>query len=67
MTKVISALSPDGFEVNPTKEYATEEEAWNEIDKWMRRYERQGYYSSNNGKIPLDKLKENCKVNTTEN
>lgn len=50
-------LSPDGFTLYPNESYTNDADANSAIEKWMKRYEAQGYYSSNNGKIPLSELK----------
>ena len=63
-------ISPDGFTIHPTETYTTPEKAWIAFDEWKKRYEVQGYYSSNRGRIPLDQLKEYCRLeiyNETEN
>jgi hypothetical protein len=52
-------LSPDGFTIEFDKPYYTsKEKAFEAFDKWKKRYEVQGYYSSNNGKISLDELED---------
>ena len=56
-----NVLSPDGFAIDRVKTYGTREKAEKALDKWVKRYEQQGYYSSNNGRIPLDELKSCCK------
>jgi len=58
--KKYNVLSPDGFSIHPTDEYDSPEKAWEAVDEWMKRYERQGYYSAVSGQIPLNELKENC-------
>jgi hypothetical protein len=56
MTKY-EVLSPDGFTIEFDKPYYTsKEKAFEAFDKWKKRYEVQGYYSSNNGRIPLEEL-----------
>jgi len=50
-------LSPDGFTIEFDKPYyPSKKKAFEAFDKWKKRYELQGYYSSNNGRIPLDEL-----------
>jgi hypothetical protein len=49
-------LSPDGFSISPDKVYKTLDEVEPAFEQWKKRYERQGYYSSNNGRIHLDDL-----------
>lgn len=53
-------LSPDGFGMYRDKTFATPEKAWESFEEWKKRYEQQGYYSSNRGRIPLDELKDHC-------
>jgi hypothetical protein len=55
-------LSPDGFSIFFDKTYATKEEAMTNFWEWKKRYELQGYYSSNNGRIPLDELEKHCEM-----
>ena len=56
-------LSPDGFTIeHDPYSYNSEEEAKIALKKWMQRYNEQGYYSSNNGRIPLDELEANCQI-----
>lgn len=49
-------LSPDGFEIVPGESYSSVTEARNAFEVWKKRYEQQGYYSSNHGRIPLEDL-----------
>lgn len=62
-------LSPDGIAISYSKSYKTKEEAKIAFNEWKKRFESQGYYSSNNGRIPLDELEENCIliINHTKN
>lgn len=58
-------ISPDGlsFYSHIFDLFNSEEEARTKgIPAIKKRYERQGYYSSNNGKIPLDELEKHCKI-----
>lgn len=55
-------ISPDGFTIHPTDTYPTPEAAWEAFEEWKKRYEFQGYYSSNRGRIALDELKEYCRL-----
>ena len=53
----IEVFSPDGFTIEFGKPYyPSKKKALEAFDKWKKRYELQGYYSSNNGRIPLDEL-----------
>ena len=56
MTKY-EVLSPDGFTIEFDRPYyLSKKKAFEAFDKWKKRYEQQGYYSSNKGRIPLDEL-----------
>ena len=55
-------LSPDGFSIHHSDTYVSPEKAWEAFDEWKKRYETQGYYSSVGGRIPLDELKDHCKL-----
>lgn len=60
MNKQYNILSPDGFSIR-NEDFDSKEEAikfFREI--WIKRFEQQGYYSSNNGRIPLCDLEESC-------
>jgi hypothetical protein len=51
-------ISPDGFSLFMNKTYFTINGAEKDIKKWIKRFEPQGYYSSNSGKISLEELKD---------
>jgi hypothetical protein len=56
-------LSPDGFTIEFSPSYYTSlKKALDAFDKWKKRYEVQGYYSSNNGRIPLNDLVDYCTI-----
>lgn len=56
-------MSPDGFPFDPDDTFATEQEAWDAIKNiYCKRYETQGYYSSNRGRISLEDLPAHCTV-----
>jgi hypothetical protein len=57
-------LSPDGFTIDFNKPYYTsKKKAFEAFDEWKKRYEIQGYYSSNEyGRIPLNELEDYIKV-----
>jgi hypothetical protein len=59
MTKY-QVLSPDGFTIEFDKPYYESSQlAFEAFDRWKKRYERQGYYSSNEqGRIPLEDLED---------
>jgi hypothetical protein len=56
-------LSPDGFPIERDKAYYR---SLNELHTafviWKERFQMQGYYSSNRGRIPLDCLLEECVI-----
>lgn len=60
--KKYDILSPDGFSIHHSDTYPSPEAAWAAFDEWKKRYEAQGYYSSNRGRIPLDELQDYCKL-----
>jgi hypothetical protein len=49
-------LSPDGFSIFRDRIYKKLEDVEPAFNEWAKRYEQQGYYSSNNGRIPLEDL-----------
>jgi hypothetical protein len=59
MTKY-EVLSPDGFTIEFDKPYYESSQlAFEGFDRWKKRYEVQGYYSSNDyGRIPLEDLED---------
>ena len=60
--KQFDVISPDGFSIHFSDTYNTREEAMNAFFEWKKRYEQQGYYSSNKGRIPLDELENHCRI-----
>ena len=60
--KRYNILSPDGFEMFFDTDYATPEAAEQGFNQWKMRYVSQGFYSSNNGRIPINELRINCKL-----
>jgi len=59
--KRYDVISPDGIPIRYFN-WKTKKEAQQGLLTWMERYETQGYYSSNQGRIPLDKLESQCKI-----
>lgn len=57
-----NVLSPDGFPIHQTKQYSTIMEAENALFDWIKRFEKQGYYSYNFEKIPLQDLDRYCRI-----
>jgi hypothetical protein len=54
-------ISPDGFSIN-FDTYKTKDDAMLAFNEWAKRFETQGYYSSNNGRINLDELEKKCRI-----
>ena len=63
-------LSPDGFptwrEPYETTKNDFEQHSQNKLTEFVNRFSRQGYYSSNQRRIPLDELKECCEIRIIE-
>jgi hypothetical protein len=55
-------ISPDGFSISVDKTWSSPETAQQALTEWIKRYEIQAYYSSNNGRIPLGELESYCKI-----
>ena len=53
-------LSPDGFPIERDKTYPSIKAANRAFDLWAKRFEKQGYYSANDGRIPLNELAQQC-------
>ena len=62
MAKKFDVISPDGFSIHFSDLYDTKEDAMIAFSDWKKRYEQQGYYSSNRGRIPLNELEQHCKI-----
>jgi hypothetical protein len=58
-TKLFNILSPDGISIS-MENFSTKEEALIFFSEWKKRFEQQGYYSSNHGRIPLTELEDEC-------
>ena len=55
-------ISPDGFSIHFSDTYPSKKKAIEAFEKWKKRYELQGYYSSNYGRIPLEELHNHIKI-----
>jgi len=44
------------------KEHYSDSEVKKALKSFVERYEKQGYYSSNNGRIPLNKIVDHCSI-----
>jgi hypothetical protein len=62
MTQKYDVISPDGISIHFSDTYTSEKQAKKAFEKWKKRYEIQGYYSSNNGRIPLTELHNYIKI-----
>ena len=60
--KQFDVISPDGFSIHHSDTYKTKEEAKKALTEWVKRYEHQGFYSSNRGRIPLEELELHCEI-----
>lgn len=62
--KKYQVLSPDGITIEFDKfSYPSKVKAFEAFDKWKKRYEQQGYYSSGrHGRIPLQDLEYYCSI-----
>lgn len=62
MLEEFDVISPDGIPIHPTDTYPSRAAAKTAFTQWKKRYEKQGYYSSNGRQIPLDELEAYCKI-----
>jgi len=64
----VQVLSPDGITIEFDKwTYPSMKKAKEAFNNWKKRYEMQGYYSSNNyGRIPLNDLENYCQYKTLD-
>ena len=60
--KYYRILSPDGIDIRHDKFKYKESEVEAELKAFAKRYERQGYYSSNNGRIHLEDIVDYCTI-----
>jgi hypothetical protein len=60
--KKYDVISPDGFSISFSDTYGSIKKAKEAFENWKKRFEAQGYYSSNGGRIPLDELEEHCAI-----
>ena len=58
--KRFDVISPDGFAIDRVATYKNRDEAIAAFNIWKKRFEIQGYYSSNHGRIALDDLADFC-------
>lgn len=58
---IYNIQSPDGIPISYDW-FNSPEEAWSFYNDFKKGFERQGYYSSNHGRIPLDCLDENFEL-----
>ena len=64
--KKYQVLSPDGITIEFDHwSYTSKKKMMEAYDRWAKRYEAQGYYSSSSyGRIPLDELINYCTFKT---
>ena len=63
MGKKYDVLSPDGISIHHEDFYDSPEAAKIALTAWVKRYERQGYYSSiKHGRIPLEEIENYCSI-----
>ena len=55
-------LSPDGFSITADEYYKSEKEAQTALNKFVKRFETQGYYSGRQRKYTLEELPSKCKI-----
>jgi hypothetical protein len=60
--KKFDVLSPDGFSIHMSDTYNSVKDAKKALKEWKKRFEHQGYYSSNRGRIHLDDLEDFCRI-----
>lgn len=65
-TKEYNILSPDGFPIFRELTYKSVTSAKKAFKEWKKRFEAQGYYSSNEGRIDLRDLEESCTLTETD-
>lgn len=58
--KKYDILSPDGIPIEMDGGYTSKKKGLEAFKNWKKRFERQGYYSSNNGRIDLKDLADSC-------
>jgi hypothetical protein len=59
--------SPDGFTIDREETYPSPEVAEQKLQEWVKRYEKQGYYSmSDRRRIPLDEIADHCRIVRTK-
>ena len=55
--------SPDGFGMYMDRVYSSPEKAEDAFQVWIKRYEKQGYYSTaKREQIPINQLRNHCKL-----
>lgn len=63
--KKYQVLSPDGITIEFDKwTYPSMKKAVEAFNNWKKRFEVQGFYSANYGRIPLAELEQHCQFKT---
>lgn len=60
--KRFNVISPDGFSIDRVLTYKSKKGAFKAFVLWKKRFEAQGYYSSNKGRIALEDLADQCRI-----
>ena len=56
-------LSPDGFPITRDENFSSLEKAKEALVLFIKRYEKQGYYSSvDYGRIPINQIENYCEI-----
>jgi len=55
-------LTPDGFDIRRDTLYDTPKQAEEDLIRWVKGYEAQGYYSWRGTRLSLEDLKANCRI-----
>lgn len=59
----VQVLSPDGITIEDRFSYSSMKQAMSAYEKWKKRYETQGFYSSvDYGRIPVAELDKYCVI-----
>lgn len=66
LKQVENNFAKDGIAIHHSDTYDSPEQAREKLREWMKRYEAQGYYSSNRGRIPLNELESYCTIKKIE-
>lgn len=57
-------VSPDGFSINTEGGFSSKKKGMEYFKTWKKRFEAQGYYSANYGRVHLLDLQDECQFVT---